>query len=41
MHRLGTVKAFGATCAFLRSAHASFMTGQTILLNGGAFRGTF
>ena len=37
--RFGTAEEFGATCAFLCSAHASFMTGQNILLDGGQYRG--
>jgi 3-oxoacyl-[acyl-carrier protein] reductase len=41
MRRLGTVEEFGATCAFLCSAHAGYMTGQNVLLDGGAYRGTF
>ena len=32
---------FGATCAFLCSAHASFIVGQNILIDGGAYPGTF
>ena len=32
---------FGATCAFLCSAHAGFITGQNILLDGGIFPGAF
>ena len=39
--RLGTPDEFGAICAFLCSAHASYLTGQNILLDGGAFPGTF
>ena len=38
--RLGTTEEFGATCAFLASAHAGFITGQNILLDGGAYPGT-
>lgn len=37
--RFGTAEEFGATCAFLCSTHASFMTGQNILLDGGQYRG--
>jgi 3-oxoacyl-[acyl-carrier protein] reductase len=37
--RFGTAEEFGATCAFLCSMHASFMTGQNILLDGGQYRG--
>ena len=32
---------FGATCAFLCSSHAGYITGQNILIDGGAFPGTF
>jgi len=33
--RYGTSQEFGATCAFLCSAHAGFIVGQNILLDGG------
>ena len=39
--RFGTVEEFGATCAFLCSIHASYINGQNILLDGGAYPGTF
>ena len=39
--RFGTPQEFGAICAFLCSVHASYMTGQNILADGGAFTGTF
>jgi 3-oxoacyl-[acyl-carrier protein] reductase len=39
--RFGTTAEFGAACAFLCSTHAGYMTGQNILLDGGAFPGTF
>ena len=39
--RLGTAQEFGAACAFLCSAQASYITGQNWLLDGGAFPGTF
>jgi 3-oxoacyl-[acyl-carrier protein] reductase len=39
--RFGSPDEFGATCAFLCSSHSGFMTGQNILLDGGAFPGTF
>ena len=39
--RFGETGEFGATCAFLCSAHASFITGQNILIDGGAFPGAF
>jgi 3-oxoacyl-[acyl-carrier protein] reductase len=38
--RFGTIEEFGAACAFLCSAQASFVTGQNLLLDGGAFPGT-
>jgi 3-oxoacyl-[acyl-carrier protein] reductase len=38
--RFGDPAEFGAACAFLCSAHAGFITGQNLLLDGGAFRGT-
>jgi len=39
--RFGTVEEFGAACAFLCSAHAGFITGQNLLMDGGAYPGTF
>lgn len=39
--RFGTAQEFGAVCAFLCSAHAGYITGQNILLDGGAYPGTF
>ncbi|RYY66412.1 MAG: SDR family oxidoreductase [Comamonadaceae bacterium] len=39
-NRLGTPEEFGAACAFLCSAHASYITGQNILTDGGAYPGT-
>jgi 3-oxoacyl-[acyl-carrier protein] reductase len=38
--RYGTTEEFGAACAFLCSAHAGFITGQNLLLDGGAYPGT-
>jgi 3-oxoacyl-[acyl-carrier protein] reductase len=35
--RLGDPKEFGATCAFLCSAHAGFMSGQNVHLDGGSY----
>ena len=35
--RLGRPEEFGATCAFLCSAHAGFMSGQNIHLDGGSY----
>jgi 3-oxoacyl-[acyl-carrier protein] reductase len=39
--RFGTAAEFGATCAFMCSQYAGFMTGQNILLDGGLYPGTF
>lgn len=39
--RFGTAEEFGAFCAFMCSEHAGYMTGQNILLDGGAYPGTF
>jgi len=39
--RLGQPDEFGSTCLFLCSAHASYITGQNILIDGGAYAGTF
>jgi 3-oxoacyl-[acyl-carrier protein] reductase len=39
--RFGTPAEFGAACAFLCSQHAGFITAQNILIDGGAFPGTF
>ncbi len=38
--RFGTPEEFGYACAFLCGAPAGFITGQNILLDGGAFPGT-
>jgi 3-oxoacyl-[acyl-carrier protein] reductase len=37
--RLGSPAEFGAACAFLCSAHAGYITGQNLLLDGGNFQG--
>lgn len=39
--RFGTPEEFGAACAFLCSLHAGFITGQNLLMDGGAYPGTF
>jgi 3-oxoacyl-[acyl-carrier protein] reductase len=39
--RFGTATEFGAFCAFICSSHAGYLTGQNILLDGGAYPGTF
>jgi len=38
--RYGTPEEFGAFCAFLCSVQAGYMTGQNLLLDGGAYPGT-
>jgi 3-oxoacyl-[acyl-carrier protein] reductase len=38
--RFGTPEEFGAWCAFLCSQHAGFVTGQNLLMDGGAYPGT-
>jgi 3-oxoacyl-[acyl-carrier protein] reductase len=38
--RAGEAAEFGAACAFLCSVHAGFITGQNLLIDGGAFPGT-
>ena len=39
--RFGHPDEFGTTCAFLCSAHAGYITGQNVLIDGGAYPGTF
>jgi len=39
--RLGTPEEFGTACAFLCSQQASYLTGQNLLLDGGAYPGTY
>ena len=39
--RFGTSEEFGAVCAFICSVQAGYLTGQNILLDGGAYPGTF
>jgi 3-oxoacyl-[acyl-carrier protein] reductase len=39
--RFGTIDEFGDACAYLCSAQAGFITGQNLLLDGGAYPGTF
>jgi 3-oxoacyl-[acyl-carrier protein] reductase len=41
MRRFGNAAEFGEVCAFLCSVHAAYLTGQNILLDGGAYPGTF
>ena len=38
--RVGYPEEFGEACAFLCGRHAGFMTGQNLLLDGGAYPGT-
>ena len=38
--RFGTPEEFGAACAFLCSAQAGYITGQNVLIDGGAYPGT-
>ncbi len=39
--RFGSAEEFGAFCAFLCSEQAGYLTGQNLLLDGGAYPGTF
>ncbi|CAM2147986.1 SDR family oxidoreductase [Pararobbsia alpina] len=39
--RFGQPDEFGKACAFLCSAHAGYITGQNLLIDGGAYPGTF
>jgi len=39
--RFGRPEEFGATCAFLCSDHAGYLTGQNLLIDGGAYPGTW
>lgn len=41
MGRLGDPAEFGAVCAFLCSAQAAYLTGQSIIVDGGASRGVY
>ena len=38
--RFGNIEEFGALCAYLCSTHASYITGQNFLIDGGAYPGT-
>ncbi len=40
-HRVGDPDELGNTCAFLCSAQAGYITGQNVLIDGGAFPGVF
>lgn len=37
--RIGVPPEFGHACAFLCSSHAGYITGQNLVIDGGAFRG--
>jgi 3-oxoacyl-[acyl-carrier protein] reductase len=37
--RFGTPAEFGAACAFLCAASSGFITGQSLLIDGGAYPG--
>lgn len=39
--RFGTPEEFGQACAYLCSAQAGYVTGQNLLIDGGAYPGTF
>jgi 3-oxoacyl-[acyl-carrier protein] reductase len=39
--RVGDAAEFGAACAFLCSVHAGYIVGQNVLMDGGAYPGTF
>jgi 3-oxoacyl-[acyl-carrier protein] reductase len=39
--RFGRPEEFGAAAAFLASQQASYITGVTLLIDGGLFRGTY
>lgn len=39
--RFGDASELGAACAFLCSRHAGYITGQNLLIDGGAYPGTF
>ncbi len=39
--RLGRPAEFGALCAFIASAHAGFITGQNLLIDGGRYKSIF
>ncbi|MDB5966704.1 MAG: Oxidoreductase, short chain dehydrogenase/reductase family protein, partial [Polaromonas sp.] len=39
--RLGRPEELGAACAFLCSAHAGYINGQNLLMDGGSFPGAW
>lgn len=40
-NRFGTPEEFGQVCAFLCSVHAGYITGQSVLLDGGLYNSAF
>lgn len=40
-NRMGTPEEFGAACAYLCSAHAGYVSGQNLQLDGGSYRGVY
>jgi 3-oxoacyl-[acyl-carrier protein] reductase len=40
-HRFGRPEELGRTCAYLCSAHAGYINGQNVLMDGGSFPGVF
>jgi 3-oxoacyl-[acyl-carrier protein] reductase len=41
VRRLGVPAEFGELCAFVCSVHAGYITAQNLLIDGGAYPGTF
>ena len=39
--RFGNAEEFGKACAFLCSAHAGYITGQNLLMDGGLYPSAF
>ena len=39
--RFGTPDEFGKACAFLCSAHAGYITGQSLMIDGGVYNSAF
>jgi 3-oxoacyl-[acyl-carrier protein] reductase len=39
--RFGNIAEFGEACAFLCGVHAGYLVGQNVLIDGGAYPGTF
>jgi len=39
--RYGNPEEMGALCAFMCSAHAGYITGQNVLIDGGSYPGTY